>query len=362
MKSKKKVIYPVGYQPVSFLSGYYKEKNKQWFYFTDPSTTQQIKFFDLQGNLKDSVSLKEVVKKNNELTDIHIFSLDTIVITSRYINKISVLNRKGEVWKEYDLKNSIIDNEKNKYWLWGSLNNSQQNKENLLYITEWRSNLRDEKEGKTPLEKGTYNKYFNENSYDSFILCRVEGLFSNDLKVTFGFKNFHHYISKSPYYIFGHTFFTRAKNKVYIFGPFSNYILVIDINSLQLVEKIKLTSSYTTIGMEPAVNQKLLRNRNKIARKKGVIQKVLFNDKKNEFYVILTKDIEREKEEGAFRPFVIQRYNENFILIGEKEFEAGKYSPFKAYVVEGKLMLYKKNTNINSLKNGEQIFEFFTFK
>lgn len=122
-----------------------------------------------------------------------------------------------------------------------------------------------------------------------------------------------------------------------------------------------ITSDYTTVGIEPFTTKGRLADHNKIARSKGTIERVLYNKKKNGFYVIITADVEDEKQEGMYRPFVVQYYDDNFNLKEEKLFENGNYSPFIVYVVQGKLMLYKKNNDINSFKNGKQIFEFFTF-
>lgn len=185
MKSNKEVTFPVGFQPISFLSGYFEGKNKQWLYFTDPTTTRQIKFFDLEGNIKDSVSLKAVVEQYPNLTDIHVFSLDTIVVTSWYINKISVINKKGEIWKEFKWHNKVIDKNENEYWLWGSLNPSQQDKESILYRVEWRSNLTDKLKGKVPSELENYRNYFRERTYDSNFFVHITDLFSETPDLNF---------------------------------------------------------------------------------------------------------------------------------------------------------------------------------
>ena len=359
MRSEKEVVFKVGYEPVSVLSGYYKDESL--LYFTDPATTQQIKLFDLKGNFKDSISLTEVINQYPEIADIHIFSLDTIVVTSRYINRISVLNRNGKIWKQLDLDNKVIDSEQNKYWLQqSSFASPNKEKDRLVYHSEWRGNLIDDAKDKTPNKTEEYIKYFNRKSYDSYVFVSVEGLFGSKPKLTFGLKDFYHEINDDPFYLIG-GMFTIVKDYIYVFRYFSDNIFIIDKNTLELINKVKLTSAYTTIGIKPPVTSEDFDYLKTVSRQKGTIQRLLYDETKDEFYVILTKDIKEEKEEGSYRPFVVQCYDKNFKLKVEKEFGASKYSPFIAYLVEGELMLYKKNNNSNSLKNGEQIFEFFNF-
>ena len=219
IRLKKEITFDLNYNSNPNYRGviYDEYLKKELVYFADPSTNKCIKFFDLNSNLIDSISLKQSLLVLNEIEGIIVYNRDTILLNAPYSNKMVYINRKGDVFKKIDLNKVVKDSLGNLYEFHPSyLTKPIKDYRNLILNCEWRSNYLDERTEIVPQKDFDYLKYYYKKCFKSPYFINILNTFDSLPKYNFGFNDFHKSICDSPSVCIEGANFLEVKNKIYL--------------------------------------------------------------------------------------------------------------------------------------------------
>ena len=91
-----------------------KKSQKEYLYFGDCTTAKKIRFFTFEGDTIKTISLKSVTNDGEEIDDISVISLDTILALTLYTNKIYCIDGKGHCIKKIYI-DSLLPKDSYKY-------------------------------------------------------------------------------------------------------------------------------------------------------------------------------------------------------------------------------------------------------
>ena len=359
------VDFNVGFNITKRFSGVYYDsiKKEESVYFADPTTRKQLKIFDGRGTVSDSVDLKKLINVLGTVNDIAIYSSDTIMANSLYTNKLAFINRKGELWKYINL-NKYMVHEGGVYEISSSSMTNFKMGKSLLFSCERRSEYND---SLPSVEKSAFSGYkkFYENSFNADYFFRLDNVFSDKIKPSYGLKSFYSNVDKVPAIFPELSNYTYVNGKLLISTIYSDKIFVVNNHTLTIEKAITVKSDYTDVGTEPIplseesfddlqalVNQK--------ARTVGFISGIFFNKNTNHYNVILYHENKDMNIKLSERPFSVIVLDEEMNQINEILFSDLKnYGDFALMTNKG-LMIYS-NTNSNNPKNREKKFNIYNF-
>ena len=101
-------------------SGYFLDSKtgNDYFYFCNQSTNCQIEVFNLEGSLVKTIGINKALKKVGETVSISVISMDTILVSSFYTNKLVAINSDGEIWFYLDIEKILTEDVRNMYEFW----------------------------------------------------------------------------------------------------------------------------------------------------------------------------------------------------------------------------------------------------
>ncbi|CAN5458799.1 hypothetical protein BH10BAC1_BH10BAC1_08670 [soil metagenome] len=364
---KKEIEFNIGFNYSTHGVFYNKSNATEYIYFADYTSKKCLKIFSLDGELVDSISLKSAVEELDEINRISIISPDTIVINSRYSNKIAILNKKGICWKRLDLDTLLNDKNGNHYEIGCSIPNILKDG-SLLFRSYFKYNTHDLLNKTEPEDQLGYMKYFYKNCYTSPRLIKVTNIYSERPTVTFALHNFYKNISPSPDIITESPNYSVLNNFVFDFSVFSDQLFQINSKTLTIEKKIQIKSKYSPIGFKPIpINEQTILTVqdviNQNYRTKGFLSNIFYNSTKNEYYVLVFHEIKKENvnKQDYYKAFSVIIYDSTFTNSREYQFAATEYQSGFAIMTEEGLMIPKKENTSDKIKNGKTVFVLFSF-
>lgn len=370
---KREVTFQIGFQSSAKYTGVYYDKTlkKEIIYFAEPVTRKCLKTFDLFGNIIDSILLVNALDYLGEIEGISVISKDTIIVNSLYTNKYAIINSQGKCWHTVDLNNAMQNINNNIYELYTSvMPSSIKFQDFLIFNCSWRYNSIDRLNNNEPANDLDYLKYFYKNTLHSPYFIKVNDYISQTPNVEFGLFSFYNQISEFPKVFVEPPFFKILNDKIFVFSTYSDFLFVVNPYDLEILEKIKITSRYTDIGIKaPSISMETIPYLEKIindeARTKGYINRIYYNTIDKEYIVEVVHELKKDdvsKANIVFRPFSIIVFNESFTKYNEFNFPKDKYNGgFSALTQEGLMIAKKPNLKIQS-NDHEKTFSIFTFK
>lgn len=305
-----------------------------------------IKIFNEQGVIKDSISLLEAEKKVQNITDVWMASSDSIFLYSNYNGVLSVIDKNGTILFEksyyeitdkhgyhYDLLPShpLYPYTRNKFsdvvfstWMWsGQLPKSPQER------------LDDVKNGYIMCKINPFHK--NRDSSD--ILFGVKFSDIEELS-SLGDKSFFF----APLY---KTY--TANNKFFMTSFYSRFLYELS-DTLTVEKKIKIIENDAPIVIpipmdkKGSIQDKANETMNMVLTTMFVTN-ILYNEASNE-YIVLVKNGESDDVDNA--PFKIVCFDKNFRKIKEAVVDGTDYNSRKSFILFGNLYVEKTNIENNN--------------
>lgn len=345
-KPKNNITFDVGFNPsFEFCGSFFDKKNSnELIYFADPVTNKVIKFFNPNGKIQDSISLKNLSKATSTILSLKVISKDTLLFFN--YTQIIAVNSKGNVFKLIDLQFLTQNDPSNE--IYEFMSNNEANKNSLLLGLNWVKNKNENKDLSDV-------EYFSE-SFKKPSIIKINKFLSDSISYTYSSHNHYNSLYNSPK-IFSERFrYKQTNNKVFLISFFSNNLLEYDINKLVVLKKIPIVSDFTKIGIEPLkvddpdFSSETVIQKNKMA---GAITGLFYNYKTKQYIVLVRHQIEKDfvyKEKE--RPFSIIRYDKSFNKISEVVANKEQFDYYGYNLIQtqnGIIILNNKNTNDKKL-------------
>jgi len=345
------LTFTIDFFPHLRCSGSYfdKKHNKTLIYFSEPTTRKELKIFDDQTNELYSIDLKEAVNYlNGDVYNLTFFSKDTIVLSGFYNNRLAYIDSQGELWKTAELTNLLQKNDYQYEVHPTSSCGTIKKGKNLLLHTEYRGRI------KSDTLINYYDNLVNwyKNSFESYHFFYVDNIFSDNLSGRFKVKELYKNLYNKPYGFTEPKFYSIINDKIFVFTTYSDYFLIFDANTFELIKKVQLHSDYTKIGVDPIeLNEKNIGSYqdvlNQKARRVGYVEDVLYDNKTKNYLLKLHHENFDRFRSNKFSIIIL---DEEFNKKGEIPFTNGKLKAFCPIQTDKGFMFYSNN-------NGNKIDE-----
>jgi hypothetical protein len=362
LKLEDSLVFKPGYLSELKHSGSFfcEALKEERFYFGNVASNKLIKVFSPEGVLHDSIPLNKVFEKGEGIDDFDFVSPDTILVLSLYTNHLYLLNRQGEIWKEYDLNDLIVLDERLKYELSASFFGRMLAKDTSLILA---LNLGLSKQGTWTPED---HRYLISKKWSLPHYARLDGLFGDTLHLSMGFSLYQEVapedslkllIDLKSYFI--------GEETVLVNSSFSDEIYELELPDLSLKQTHQLVSSYTAIGAETASLQEVdmttaFQKMQEEVLTRGSIFEIIYQKEKQHYLIAIIHEREASlyKEEG-YAPWSLMILNKNFQKIGELPMEGKKLLPHLG-LKDGKLMI-QKNSRGGKANDLQEVFYEYTY-
>jgi|GEM_PF-6985771 len=337
---------------IKCYGSYFDEKyREELVFFADPKSSRCLKTFNLKGELKDSISLSEVLSHRFLIDGINILSRDTIVINSYYPNSIYMLDHKGHVWKTLFLddlvqwNDSTLDNVE--YWSSTQPNSTLGENGTIYLANSFDINLRLEQYDKV----SAYKRYFNLEHRLPYFL-KLNNVFSDSISTQLVLDDYYRLFSdKYESYSFAIPFYYSTDSLVFLFAQFSDKILYFPHNEPDKMRTFKITSSYSDIGFDPIeISETTIESwadkMNSTTQSNGGISRFFYHPQTQVYSVITTLDKPQAKsmEENYYdRRFSLQILNKEFKKIAEQDYSYQGYDFSGEIPIKDGLLIKKRN-------------------
>ncbi len=274
-----------------------------------------------------------------------ILNLDTILILPYYSTKIYCLNRKGDVWKIIDFK-SYLPKDGN-YELKRSATPFHYKDNSLIFSLEYLYNN----------EKDMYS--FRRKRNAAPILFKIENVFDDSRKVSYGLKNLYNNFSDANHANIEGNNFAFLKDKIVFNSAYSDSLYIINPVSFEIQRKIKVSSKYSNVNIRPVTNQQQSEDPsivNANFRSNGQIRSVKYYKKKDQYLVFVS-----HKPQQKERNWSIIILDKNFNQIDEILMDSKKYAHYGLISKQGILISSYYETLWDSDTNYKNTYALFDF-
>lgn len=304
---------------------------REYVSFADFVTAKKIQFHTLDGKQKWSINLKSLMHSEKEkFIYYQVVSPDSILLMSKYTNRIYLINKQAEVLKKLDYSRLLVAGIEfvppiyvhgktvfhafNKYPI--NTLSTQEEQVNWEYKSYQKGCI-----ALTSLEdESRIPEYIGQNLFNRFIK-RGEILADG----------VHFYLNKS---------------KIYYHSAYSDTIYSISKNQVRPLFRVQ--SEMGKIYLTPSTREAYNKNTNCINEaylKQAFITSILFDNDRNRMYVLV-----RKAQVGEHFPFNVLVYDQAFKKLDEFQFDGTKHHPNGFVGKKGLYLLrnYDKNPNQKS--------------
>ncbi len=345
------IEFDVGFNYSRRFSGTYfdKKDSVEFVYFANPVSGRHIKFFDLLGNLHDTVPLIEAMRNVIEIDGISIVSLDTIVISCYYSGRLLFVNNDGECWHKIDLNDAINTDDEEKYYFASSFNSGMWANSDIILLESTPSGKR----AQNSLVGDKFLDYFYKKDYESAYFLKISDYLSESPEFTFGLDGFFKNIYDSAFTAPG-PFFIYPREYVFVFHNVTDLIFKVDVNTLSIIETIQVESRDSDIGWihRRGTAEKLDSDRDNYA-----IIDLQYNSIDDEYYVFLNHGGNR----GINNNFSIIILDSIFNKRDEIAFHDEIYSYYHSKMTREGLIIPYFPEHIKDYEYGKAVYSVFKF-
>jgi hypothetical protein len=331
-------------------SGYILDSKtgNDYFYFCNQSTDCQIEVFNLEGRLVKTIGINEALKKVGETVSVSVISMDTILVSSFYTNKLVAINSDGEIWFYLDIDKVLTEDVRNMYEFWLLPHTTFTCKGETLYFKAYPrfdKIVYAHKANDLSLEEQNFLYY--KEYYNSPCFFKLSDYFSESPNFEFGLSNIYHNICTDNSNFSEYPKYSYINDKLIFFSTFSSSIFIINPDTFIIEKTIDLSSEYTTIGC-PAViltKGKMFEQMGKAGdeiKKSGRIISVLYDNDK--YYVVIKhKDLIPSvlNKSSILSFFSVIVLSNDFVMEDEFLFNSKEYNQYSGLITNQGLAFQK---------------------
>ena len=328
-------------------SGVFMHKGKEYYFLSDINTFKEVAFYNSKGKKVDSVSLKDVIKKEGTLKGISVHNLDTIFCLSCN-NNISSIDNNGEIIRLFNFDNKIIY----KYTLYSPSYHGFYSDSKMFFDCEPK-NLDNNK-----LDKIELLKYQLEFLYkEPYFIC-IENVFdTSNIKIKTYLDGYYSTFLSSDYLAVENCNMSINDNIIYVWSWYNDTITKININNHKTI-KIRLQSEYSNIVVPPISIYKNISISENL-RRYGAINRLVYDKYRDVFYVMFLHDTPGNKDSDKYRNFSIAVYDNNFNKLLEKELNPKIYINYLFVNQEGLVLIKYDKENLTNQSKRKYTYEIY---
>lgn len=303
-----------------------------------------VKIYNADGIQMDSISLKGAEKILGDITDVWLYSIDSICVFSSFNGTLLIVNNNGVPFFQQSYYN-ITDDKGFNYDLLPSyplFPFTSNNIHDIIFST-WMWSGDSEK---SPQER-------LDDVRNGFLMCKINPLEDKGKNVLFGIK-YSDIIelsdSSNQSVFFAPLYRTQIVNNRFFMSSFYSRYLYELSEDLSIKNTIKIIDNDALITYPIPFNRS--ENIQDIANKSmnnclvtNFVSNVLY-DKTNENYVIILKNGKSESLDNY--PFKIQLYDKEFQKIKEQDIADFSYLPRQSFILKGNLYIEKVSDTYNT--------------
>lgn len=351
------VTFDVGFEELKNYQGICKNNEEEEVYFFKAKFNPQVKFYDLEGNLKDSISLQQIEDRIGRIGRFTVISRDTMIAISYQSHQMVGVKRDGSFRFRIDLDSLSAPFDDNKYCFWGSFTPSPIHiRDHIIVNLVWNGKLRNEYQGTSDLDY--YKNSIIINCMHSPLIAKIEEIYSGSPKIKQGLKDY--YYNKSSeltcYDPIG-TDYAILNNKLFSILAVDRNIYELDANTLNIIDTIPVIPQKYVIpsGVKLIPDLSEVMAAEQELMDKCHITNMLYNDKKKQYYIFLKTDKDLSAVDELGYSFMLYVYDENFIKKNQYSFNTDDYNPKSAMMTSKGIMIEKINKQQDY---GKKTFEF----
>ncbi len=338
-----------------------KEFNHDVFCFFKTEGEKSLELFDNQANLLKSIPLSDAIKSLGNIGGVCMLSLDTIIINSNYSNQIIVINSKGKIWKHLNLDSKLVDSLGNQYELSGTMSSVKQMGNQLLFRSNWVTNVNDELNATIPRKRVEHSIYYNRHIQTAPYFLSLTHFFSDSVKLQFKFNGFYKQIEKDVKQFGEFPSHFLIGESAYIVSMYSNKIFKVNRTTFKLEKIIDIQSKHTSIGAKPLTIKAEYLDHSQdsityICKSAGRIEQILYHADKSCYYVVVRHNATVYNYDRRKIGFSIIVLNKSFEQIHEHVFNDFKYSSYGTMLTSEGLLLLKNDTTKKLIKDDKITF------
>lgn len=355
-------LLPFSQSPNHSAKYYDKKSKQQLLYFADLTTRKKVIFFNKKGQEKYSVDLTDGLKSlDNNVHDIEVISLDTILLIQPYTNRVVLLNQEGHVWKNIDLNQTLkltLDSVQ-QYEFISSLSNTSAiiNNQDLVFFVNI---ILNDKGYDSPFDWVFANRvnYWKNNQFiriNNVLSDSPSHLFGGKLRQAISPKDSNAYIVE----IFNH--FLVTTKYIYATNLFSNKVFIIDAETLEVIGVKVIKSKYTSLGI-PVLSSKTTEENEMVSKKvsqffkqKGKLGTINYNETKEHFYIQAGIDHD-SKQAGNW---ILMIFDKDFNKLNEYLINPKDYLAPLVVTDEGFMLI--KATELEDYNNQKMVMHEFAY-
>lgn len=334
-KTLETLFFPVG-SDYDFI-GLIKSNNNALFGFAKRNFNPNIKLFDINGVLMDSISLISVERKIGDVTDVWMYSEDSICVYSNYNGMLLIVNKKGEPILEKTYYTTTDQNAFH-YDLLPSHSLypfSTNHKQDVVFST-WMWSGESEQSPQERLDAVR----------NGFLLCKINPFQPENPTFGFRFSDIKEFsVVSNQSFFFMPTYKAFIVNNEFILASFYSRYLYKLSDSLSVEHSIKIIDDKSTIikpipmknkgSIQDKANESVAMCQNAV-----FVANILFNNETQEYVVLLKTG---ESQLTDYSSFKILIYDKDFQKINEWNSPDSNYLPRKSFISSGKLYIEKRN-------------------
>ena len=217
-------------------------EEEEYICFTDYRTNKEVVLHHTNSTKKYNVDLSSIYELNEKVTGVEIINLDTILAITEKTNKLFMINSKGKIWRTINL-NPYVEKE-GYYELYRCATPFQFNDTTLIFAMEYvMKNL--------PLEAQRDFERFNTEKYNSFNLFKIDNVFSEELKVSFGLKGLYNNFTDAQHIAMEGSDFTFFEDQIIFKSCYSDTLYLINPTTLTIERKVRIQSEFSSLHITP---------------------------------------------------------------------------------------------------------------
>jgi hypothetical protein len=356
--------------------GLYEQDGTEYLYFLDEE--KDIKIFDFDGKLFDSIPLKNLIydfatKRDKIHGGVQFAGKDSIFINSNYRNNIGLINHKGEVLQTVCIDDILPDTvkERNRYSISVLPNSIDIYGNSVMFYAHCDGIIARTKDCNPPAIE-YYEKYF-KIFYETPYLLEIKNIFKNA-----GYKFLAQYYYKKLnnkfFAINSGGYFKLINKNIFILCAEKPLIFKYSGANYDVLKILKIKSDFTELTeniaevkiacdfIENPQNREKYELMNKL---RACIHNIFYNSKEQKYYVLIghaLKNIEEfEKYKYDYRPFSVIIYDKNFENPKEYAFPADIYKYRNTIMTSKGLLIQRKEQNLTPENYGTQTFDLLRF-
>ena len=332
----KEYTFNTDWQIATIFTTLLKNKNGEIIFCTyNAKTYKRIDLFTIDGKVIESISLKNVIDKGDNVDNVVPFSPDSFLILSLHTNHLYLLNGAGSILKEMNINHSPVDS-LNAEFNASTLSNFKLDDSTLLFRCWYY--FKNDTLPQSRYSSQDYSRLSNSLPY----FFKVQSFFDPQLKVSFELPGLYNRIfnNKTLVNVEASNYIATPKG-ILLSSFYTDSIYLINPQSFIIEKAIKIHSKYTSVGckaLTPTELEQGLDISDRL-RPSGNIIAMFYDNYRSLFYIVVKHKADDDKSVSKYRSLLI--YDTDFVFKSEIKMETDVNDLQNMFILKEGLLIHK---------------------